>query len=159
MLVCLTVAGAATRFNVAVVLLVIADYFGTAALRDMIAPDINLLAVGFLDALCAFAIIAMRLGDRANIIAALFLGMLPIYAIGWLFEWSDYATFTVVEPLGWLQIMVVGNVDRGLGRFLGRMARRVHGQRALRDISGRPVGSISARNAASDLGIHQADDR
>jgi hypothetical protein len=159
MFACLVVAGVFTRFHPSVILVIIANYFGTSALRDMLVPDVGLMVIGFLDFGCAVWIIAMGLGDRANIVAALFLGMLPIYAIGWLFQWSDYATFTAVEPLGWLQIMVIGNVDRGIGGLLGKLGRRDHGKRSYRDVSTRPVGSVAARNVSSDLDVYQEGDR
>jgi hypothetical protein len=159
MFACLVVAGVITRFHASVILVIIANYFGTAGLRDMLVSDVSLMLIGFLDFACAMWIIAMRLGDRANFVAALFLGMLPIYAIGWLFQWSDYATFTAVEPLGWLQIMVIGNVDRGAGRILGKLGRRDHGKRSYRDVSHRPVGSVADRNVPRDLDVYQAGDR
>lgn len=124
--------------------IIIGNYFGSAWLR----MTGDMMLVGFLDATCASLIISMQVGARANIVAGLFLCMLPIYAIGWLIGASVYATFALVELLGWLQIAVVGNVDRGIGRVLGKVGRRHQGQPPHRIVNHRLGGPVSPGNAA-----------
>jgi hypothetical protein len=148
-------AAVIARANPFLVAVVVVNYFGTAAIRQY--GDI--MTVGFLDAICAAFIIALINGDRPNIVAALFLLMPSVYAISWLLGASEYATFAVVEPLGWLQIAVIGNVDRGIGRVLGFMGASNPWKRSDRDHRGRFMGPISARGTEGALGCHETDGR
>jgi hypothetical protein len=154
MLVSLLALGWRAKSPPALVGIVAANYFGSAWLRQ--GDDIML--VGFFDAWCASMIVVVFPSARANIVAGLFLLMMPIYAFGWLIGASVHATFALVEILGWLQIAVVGNVDKGI-RVLGRMGRGDSGQSAHRTLSYRVGDPVSPGHAARPDGPFEADVR
>ena len=60
---------------------------------------------------------------RQQIVAALFLAMVPVYLAGWFFDWSGVTTLTIVALFAWVQWMVAGHVD-GLPHYW-RYSRRL----------------------------------
>lgn len=62
------------------------------------------------------AAIILGVSTRANIVAGLFALMQPIYIAGFALGWPDATTYACIDLLAYVQLGVMGGVDRGMGR-------------------------------------------
>lgn len=102
--------------------LVVAVYAGRPAAVVIAVLVINLVwtmqvsaspvVVGIIDLLSCAALIGVS--ARANVIAAIFAIMVPVYVIGTVAELPNYATYTTVDLLAYAQLGVAGGLDRGI---------------------------------------------
>ena len=112
----------------------------------------NLFLIGILDVAC---IIALMLRSRtANIVAALYVVMLPVYVASVYFSWPLDTTGGILELIGFAQILVMSNVMGGMG---GR--RRATDRRGIGAFgySGRghvPSANYHAENLARNTARH-----
>lgn len=78
--------------------------------------------VGLADAVCASILLYGNL--RAKVVAMLFSVMCLIYVSAWAFSWPAATTYTIIDLIAYVQLGVIGGVDRGLGRACRAFARR-----------------------------------
>lgn len=83
----------------------------------------SLWTVATADILCAVVLIGH--GWRANVVAGLFVAMIPVYLAGTAFQWQPATTYAIIDVLAYLQCGVVGRVDRGGARLVGWGRRAV----------------------------------
>jgi hypothetical protein len=91
------------------------------------------------------AIAVLMVGNaRSKVVAAFFVAMVPLYPIGLWFDLPKSTIYTIVDVLAYLQLVVVGRGDNGIGRGLRRAYR-------LLDRSRVPVGIRASAPASSRL--------
>lgn len=116
---CLAVACYFGRGDLRIILVMVANFIATITLSDF--P----LAVGVADMACC---VVLALGSsRARVVAAFFVAMTATYPVCWLLGVSNSATYTLVDALAYLQLVVVGRGDHGIGfglRALNRLRHR-----------------------------------
>jgi len=103
--------------------LIAAVMVGNLVATMTLAPDP--IAVGIADAVSAAILL---LGNtRARTVAMLFSVMIPVYvSADWLL-WPNYATYAIIDLIAYLQLGIVGGLDRGIGRICRAAARRWRG--------------------------------
>ena len=117
-------------------LLVLACYTGkprpaimVAMWGDLIATMVlasSPIAVGVADA-AAMAVLMMA-GRRGLVVAMLFSVMIPVYvAAAWL-AWPNEATYAIIDLIAYLQLGVIGGLDRGLRIAFRAFVGRNHGR-------------------------------
>jgi hypothetical protein len=85
---------------------------------------------------------ALLLGS-ANIVAAIFIAMQPIYIAGHYFGLNEGSIYTIIDIMAFVQFAAIGGWDAGLGKLRRSISRR---------IGGTSVSLVYRREAANDLG-------
>jgi hypothetical protein len=137
------VLGRPERWVVAVMAV---NFLGSSALGA------DLLLVGILDLICVTVLIGQS--REGNIVAALYVLMLPIYVAASHFGWGNGTTGGIVEAIGYVQILVATNVLGGLGgrnrpadrRRLGSVGHLAGGEVVARQFAAQGVARDPARN-------------
>jgi len=84
------------------------------------------LAVGVADAASA-AVLLWSPNVRNRVIATLFSVMIIVYVSDWLWAVPNFATYTIIDCIAFLQLGVIGGLDGGIRRWIAR--RRAAGDR------------------------------
>lgn len=104
------------RFSV----VMIANFVATVTIS--LTPDspenagATYLAIGIADVACIAALVGIN--TRANVVAIIFALMLPVYVSGYLFKWTPWTTYAIVDLLAYVQFAVVGKWDGGIGKLV-----------------------------------------
>jgi hypothetical protein len=87
---------------------------------------------------------------RRNIVATIFVFMVPIYGLGEHFAWGPTVTYSMIDALAFAQLFIMGRGDVGLGN-LGRhlRGRRDRGRGDLE------AGAAPARRVAGSEADHR----
>jgi len=104
--------------------LIIAVMVGNFAATWYLAADP--LAVGVADAASAVVLLHMRT-VQSWCIVALFSVMIIVYVSDWLYNVRNFATYTIIDLIAFLQLGVIGGLDGGIRRWIAR--RRAAGDR------------------------------
>jgi hypothetical protein len=107
------------------------------------------LLVGAFDLFCAWAL--WSAGPRGRVVGGIFVIMQPVYVAGWLFNVPDATTYAIIDVLAYLQLVVLSNADRFLGKRLGR--------RLDRSRSNNRVASMAVRSTGRAMGVSEKDMR
>lgn len=73
----------------------------------------------------ASMVILMQVSRRGAVLAALYGICAIINALGHLGHLPTDATYAILDPIGWLMLAVLGNVDTGLRRRIGSPRRAI----------------------------------
>lgn len=94
----------------------------------------------------AAAVLLLAETRRAQVVAALFVAMQPIYFAAWLYSWPNWVTYTCIDLIAYLQLAVAGGMDRPLAAWRADRRRRAAD---LYPVASRGV-AMAARNSAAD---------
>jgi hypothetical protein len=104
---------------------IVGNFLCSVALSKIGMPDADrLIWMGVTDSLTALALLGLTW--RQNIAAACYGAMVIVYPFAVILEVSEAATYSCIEVLGALALVVIGGLDKGI-RILSRALSRAAG--------------------------------